>query len=298
MDIKQLNKNAEINIDHSKNLILYLRSADMLFKQANIYYLELDYKRAYVLYLKYSNLVISKIKLHPQYSIQNLQNSIQKLRSNAIIAMDRIEIIKPILLKQHQDEINKQNDLKESIKKEKELKQKQFEFEQEQKILKEQHEILTRMNEININTKTDDWWKSHDVNNNSNPLDHIAPVNNQTQIDYSTKSTPLYQTTNTNTTSLYQTNDTTIHQTDISNSLLPPPIPAKPSNIHQYLNENTTISESHVTSPPNLFIPNPNDANTKNLYTNITTDNPPPIPPKPDLYQSPAGGTTPYLHSP
>ena len=50
----ELNKLATIEINPRINIKHYFRSADILIKQARVYYNEGDYENAYILFLKYT----------------------------------------------------------------------------------------------------------------------------------------------------------------------------------------------------------------------------------------------------
>ncbi|KAJ3275403.1 hypothetical protein HDV01_000695 [Terramyces sp. JEL0728] len=93
MNFKELNTRAHIEIDRKKPLRLYMRSAEMLLKQAAVYDREQDYVNSYILYMKYSTLVITEFPKHPDYPKEN----VTKLRNNCVTAIDALERIKPLL---------------------------------------------------------------------------------------------------------------------------------------------------------------------------------------------------------
>ena len=59
----ELNHSAKIEINPRLNIKHYFRSADILLKQARVYYHEADLENAYILFLKYTKWVCSRAYL-------------------------------------------------------------------------------------------------------------------------------------------------------------------------------------------------------------------------------------------
>lgn len=79
---------------HKKPLKLYINSARLLFKTAELYRRNGDLPNAHVLYLKYSNLLVYAFPKHRQYAQYQQQQDLVDLKRNALTAMDALEEIK------------------------------------------------------------------------------------------------------------------------------------------------------------------------------------------------------------
>ena len=89
------------NVDHlraglkGKPLKLYLNSCRMLIKTADLYHRSGDYPNAFVLYMKFSNLLVDLLPKHPEY--RTMHNDIVILKKQAVSAIDCMEQIKPLM---------------------------------------------------------------------------------------------------------------------------------------------------------------------------------------------------------
>lgn len=94
---RNLDACSQIDFDVTKPLRWYLRSAELVFKQAMIYKTEKNIEKAYILLLKFSKLVIKKIPNHPEYNSDLLQKSISNLKISCLYALKDLEEIKGLL---------------------------------------------------------------------------------------------------------------------------------------------------------------------------------------------------------
>lgn len=79
--MERLNRDGDILIDTTKPLRLYLRSAELLYKQGAVYLHEDNLEKAYTLFLKFSNLVLSEVPKHPDVRADEHQASCRCLKA-------------------------------------------------------------------------------------------------------------------------------------------------------------------------------------------------------------------------
>ncbi|KAK9700800.1 hypothetical protein K7432_012021 [Basidiobolus ranarum] len=97
LSIKELNSRAQVVIDLNTSLKLYCRSTELLYRQARIYYEERDLQKAYLLYFKFSNLIIHEMPKHPGYKLPENRKLLGDLKKKCLAALDILEKIKPLL---------------------------------------------------------------------------------------------------------------------------------------------------------------------------------------------------------
>ncbi|KAG0329260.1 hypothetical protein BGZ99_002808 [Dissophora globulifera] len=100
---QELNDRAKLDMVDTTPLRFYLRTAELLFKQAKIYEQEGDLQASYILYMKFCNLVISELRKHGDYNNPTLKASISSLNKSAMVALNEVEALKPILDKKYAD---------------------------------------------------------------------------------------------------------------------------------------------------------------------------------------------------
>lgn len=91
--IKELNRRAKVYTDDCIPIDIYLSSANLLLKQARIYYKEENEEQAYVYYLKYINLVLNELDKRAGFDQLKNKDMIQ----TCIEALDAIELLRPSL---------------------------------------------------------------------------------------------------------------------------------------------------------------------------------------------------------
>ncbi|KAI7864963.1 hypothetical protein BDF14DRAFT_1828917 [Spinellus fusiger] len=96
--LSELTEAAAVTIDPSLPLHLFYRSADLTIKQARVYEAERDLGRAYVLYLKYTNLCIGELPKHPDYKRPRYKTVKRTVKENCNAALNSLESIKPVLI--------------------------------------------------------------------------------------------------------------------------------------------------------------------------------------------------------
>ncbi|KAI8972275.1 hypothetical protein BDB01DRAFT_474916 [Pilobolus umbonatus] len=110
----ELNEQANLNIDPNIPIRLYIRSAALILRQAKVYELEHDLEKAYILYMKYSNLSLNELPKHPSYKHPDNKQNLRALNVNCMDVLDSLEQLKPVIDKRYDDYIAEQHDMKES----------------------------------------------------------------------------------------------------------------------------------------------------------------------------------------
>ncbi|KAI7854006.1 hypothetical protein BDC45DRAFT_569553 [Circinella umbellata] len=105
----ELNKLATIEINPRINIKHYFRSADILIKQARVYYNEKDYENA---------LGLTELSRHPSYKAPEHKRQNKVIKLNCLEALNALETLKPKLDKlfeDHLEDINKNNNSNHNI---------------------------------------------------------------------------------------------------------------------------------------------------------------------------------------
>jgi ubiquitin carboxyl-terminal hydrolase-like protein len=92
--LQRLNAVSEVSIQLNKPLLWYIRSAETLYKQAAIYRREGDLEKAYILFMKYSILVLREMPKHGQYKSADHVSLISALKVLCVGALDYLEKLK------------------------------------------------------------------------------------------------------------------------------------------------------------------------------------------------------------
>ncbi|KAI8811327.1 hypothetical protein BJ742DRAFT_797268 [Cladochytrium replicatum] len=95
--IAELNKRSDIRLDPTKSFNIYVRSAEALYKQAAMYEKENDNITAYMMYMKFSTLVVHELRKHPDYNSPKSQAQRKQLAEKCNHALQALETIKPML---------------------------------------------------------------------------------------------------------------------------------------------------------------------------------------------------------
>jgi len=90
--IKELSSHAELpEIDNSIPLSKYYKSAEGIFDQARLKHAEEDYEMAYILYLKFANLLISSLPKHKGFKTATGVPPSRKKVETALTEMEKIK---------------------------------------------------------------------------------------------------------------------------------------------------------------------------------------------------------------
>ncbi|KAF9157318.1 AMSH-like protease [Mortierella sp. AD011] len=100
---QELNAMAEFAMVDSTPIRFYIRSAEQLLKQAEIYRVEGDLQTSYIFYMRYCNLVITLLPKHREYFDPEQKVALIKLKKGADVAMTEIGRLKPILDKRYNE---------------------------------------------------------------------------------------------------------------------------------------------------------------------------------------------------
>ncbi|KAG0019963.1 hypothetical protein BGZ82_011740 [Podila clonocystis] len=100
---QELTDRAKVDLVESTPIRFYIRTAQQVFKQARIYHNEGDLQTCYILYMRYANLVITELKRHPEFNAPENKAAIAALKKDALVAMNEIGYLNPILDKKYDD---------------------------------------------------------------------------------------------------------------------------------------------------------------------------------------------------
>ncbi|KAG0089572.1 hypothetical protein BGZ92_004554 [Podila epicladia] len=100
---QELTDRAKVDLVESTPIRFYIRTAQQVFKQARIYHNEGDLQTCYILYMRYANLVITELKRHPEFNAPENKAAIAALKKDALVAMNEIGYLNPILDKKYED---------------------------------------------------------------------------------------------------------------------------------------------------------------------------------------------------
>ena len=112
--LQKLNASSEVSIQLNKPLLWYIRSAETLYKQAAIYKREGDLEKAYILFMKYSILVLREMPKHGQYKLADYASLISTLKALCVGALDYLEKLKSELREQYSKKCQEFSDAKAS----------------------------------------------------------------------------------------------------------------------------------------------------------------------------------------
>ena len=90
----RLNEAADIGIDFTKPIRWYIRSAELVYKQACIYKRENDLERSYILFMKFSNLVLREMPKHKEYRGKEYAQPVQALKELCRGALDYLQMLR------------------------------------------------------------------------------------------------------------------------------------------------------------------------------------------------------------
>ncbi|KAI8975457.1 hypothetical protein BDF20DRAFT_914385 [Mycotypha africana] len=103
----ELQRLAAVLVDSNIPIRLYLRSADLLYKQARVYEREQDLQHAYVLFMKLTNLGLVELPKHPAYGDAENKKNLKLLNKKCSEALETLEKMKPALDKAYRVYIDK-----------------------------------------------------------------------------------------------------------------------------------------------------------------------------------------------
>lgn len=111
----RLNEAADVGVDFTKPIRWYIRSAELVYKQACIYKRENDLERAYILFMKFSNLVLREMPKHKEYKGKEYAQSVQALKGLCRGALDYLQMLRSELnalyLQTEQDRLKRNEEL-------------------------------------------------------------------------------------------------------------------------------------------------------------------------------------------
>ncbi|CAO3616055.1 unnamed protein product [Mucor fragilis] len=96
--IKELNTMAKVHTDDCIPIDIYISSANLMLKQARIYYREENQEQAYLYFMKYINLILNELGHRPGFDYMNNQALIK----TCIEALDAVELLRPTIEAVHE----------------------------------------------------------------------------------------------------------------------------------------------------------------------------------------------------
>ncbi|KAI5806108.1 hypothetical protein EDC01DRAFT_720349 [Geopyxis carbonaria] len=107
-------KALEFDYNHLIPLRYWFRTADTVFKEAYIYLKEGNQERAYLLFFRYVDLVLNKLREHPEVHANDQQLNLKRARARAFDALKELERLKPPIAARHESHLQTQQRAKQS----------------------------------------------------------------------------------------------------------------------------------------------------------------------------------------
>ncbi|KNE62646.1 hypothetical protein AMAG_18898 [Allomyces macrogynus ATCC 38327] len=101
LSIDELNARARIAVDPDQNINMYIRSAQNLFREGNVYQGEGELQPAYERFMRFSILVLEELPKHPDFNNHSNQVVLSILKKNCQEALNKLEMLKPVLEKRY-----------------------------------------------------------------------------------------------------------------------------------------------------------------------------------------------------
>ena len=180
-----------------------------------IYEKEQNLTKAYILLMRFTLLVLTHLKPHPEYGLDSTKQMLDGLKRNCVKALDSMERIKPVL-ERHFMKLEAENKVK--------LEEKhRIASEEQQKSQKGNQNIQGSKEGSLFNPQGTDWWKT--VEASQQTFGQTSNVTNSATNSYQVAPSGIY--------GLPQ---------KLANipTDLPPPIPVKPANFTQFINSHAT----------------------------------------------------------
>ncbi|TRX89567.1 hypothetical protein FHL15_009476 [Xylaria flabelliformis] len=104
LSVKEISARAE-DFEWNVNIPFkhWLRTSQLIQQQADMYLREYNFPQAYLLYLRYSTLVVDLLKTHPEAKTPEAKKALQNKFLTIDVVFKRLENIKPILERQYED---------------------------------------------------------------------------------------------------------------------------------------------------------------------------------------------------
>ncbi|KAI0194463.1 Mov34/MPN/PAD-1 family protein [Xylaria flabelliformis] len=104
LSVKEISARAE-DFEWNVNIPFkhWLRTSQLIQQQADMYLREYNFPQAYLLYLRYSTLVVDLLKTHPEAKTPEAKKALQNKFLTIDVVFKRLEMIKPILEQQYED---------------------------------------------------------------------------------------------------------------------------------------------------------------------------------------------------
>ncbi|KAG0229877.1 hypothetical protein B0O80DRAFT_448222 [Mortierella sp. GBAus27b] len=100
---QELTSRAKVIVMDSTPIRFYFRTAEHLLHQAKTYRREGDLQSAYILYMRFCNLVVQELQKHEEFTHPENKASIAALKKSALGAMEEIAKLNPILDKKYEE---------------------------------------------------------------------------------------------------------------------------------------------------------------------------------------------------
>ena len=199
--IEQLTVSSEVSIDFSKPFRMFIRSADSVFKQASIYKSENDLEKAFVLFMKFCNLMLRELPKHKECDLYSNDATFRKLKTKCkevLLFLERCKkdlitkrenlLVQQELFEEEQRELLKKKQELEALKSQKDVEKRKLESDwriRHQKIQKLNENLRSTVSSESLTAiNNDNNVPSINLDENQNLIaDEIAAQVNSIQTD-------------------------------------------------------------------------------------------------------------------
>ncbi|KAJ1971541.1 hypothetical protein H4R35_005201 [Dimargaris xerosporica] len=102
LPIKELNRRAEVVLDPRYSISKYALSSQGMLQQARVYMGEGNLNNAYILYLRYTTLLLRELPKHPDYKAERAKKYLTHMKKCCQYALDQLERMKTVIEQRNQ----------------------------------------------------------------------------------------------------------------------------------------------------------------------------------------------------
>ncbi|KAJ1984804.1 hypothetical protein H4R34_000424 [Dimargaris verticillata] len=102
LPIKELNRRAEVVLDPRYSISKYALSSQGMLQQARVYMDEGNLNNAYILYLRYTTLLLRELPKHPDYKAERAKKYLAHMKKCCQYALDQLERMKAVIEQRNQ----------------------------------------------------------------------------------------------------------------------------------------------------------------------------------------------------
>ncbi|KAJ1908804.1 hypothetical protein IWQ60_011516, partial [Tieghemiomyces parasiticus] len=101
LDLKELNRRAEVSLDPRYTIGKYAYSSQGMIQQARTYLQEGNLNNAYILFLRYTTLLLRELPNHPGYKSEDAKKYVSHMKRCCQFALENLEWMKPFLIRRN-----------------------------------------------------------------------------------------------------------------------------------------------------------------------------------------------------